>query len=342
MSEAIRKQYCVGGVWKDSKTKKWMPVTDSSTGEVIAEVPSCTQDEVLEAIDAADKAFKEWSQVSVSKRTQMMFKWRNILVEHLEELTYLCAKELGKNIPICLHLDHGNSFELCKSCIDMGFSSVMIDGSHLPYDENVALTKQVVDYAHQFDVTVEGELGVLAGVEDEVSAEHHTYTDPADVIDFVSKTGVDSLAISIGTSHGANKFKPEQCTRNAEGILVPPELRFDILAEIEKKLPGFPIVLHGSSSVPQEYVKIINTHGGALKDAVGIPEEQLRRAAKSAVCKINIDSDGRLAMTAAIRKIFVDQPAEFDPRKYLGPARDELKKLYMHKCESVLGSAGQA
>ena len=253
------------------------------------------------------------------------------------------AKELGCAHPqIVLHLDHGDSFELCKSCIDMGFSSVMIDGSHLPYDENVALTKQVVDYAHQFDVTVEGELGVLAGVEDEVSAEHHTYTDPADVIDFVSKTGVDSLAISIGTSHGANKFKPEQCTRNAEGILVPPELRFDILAEIEKKLPGFPIVLHGASSVPQEYVKIINTHGGALKDAVGIPEEQLRRAAKSAVCKINIDSDGRLAMTAAIRKIFVDQPAEFDPRKYLGPARDELKKLYMHKCESVLGSAGQA
>lgn len=245
-------------------------------------------------------------------------------------------------VPVVVHLDHGPSFEMCKDCIDGGFTSVMIDGSHLPYDENVALTKQVVDYAHQFDVTVEGELGVLAGVEDEVSAEHHTYTDPADVIDFVSKTGVDSLAISIGTSHGANKFKPEQCTRNAEGILVPPELRFDILAEIEKKLPGFPIVLHGSSSVPQEYVKIINTHGGALKDAVGIPEEQLRRAAKSAVCKINIDSDGRLAMTAAIRKIFVDQPAEFDPRKYLGPARDELKKLYMHKCESVLGSAGQA
>lgn len=252
------------------------------------------------------------------------------------------AKELGKNIPIVLHLDHGNSLELCKSCIDMGFSSVMIDGSHLPYEENVALTKQVVDYAHQFDVTVEGELGVLAGVEDEVSAEHHTYTDPKDVVDFVSKTGVDSLAISIGTSHGANKFKPEQCTRNAEGILVPPELRFDILAEIEKELPGFPIVLHGSSSVPQEYVKIINTHGGALKDAVGIPEEQLRKAAKSAVCKINIDSDGRLAMTAAVRKVFVDNPAEFDPRKYLGPARDELKKLYIHKCENVLGSAGKA
>ena len=254
------------------------------------------------------------------------------------------AKELngGKGIPITLHLDHGNSFELCKSCIDMGFSSVMIDGSSLPYDENVALTKKVVEYAHQHDVTVEGELGVLAGVEDEVASEVAHYTKPEEVIDFVTKTGVDSLAISIGTSHGANKFKPEQCTRNAEGILVPPELRFDILAEIEKKLPGFPIVLHGASSVPQEYVKIIHTHGGKLKDAVGIPEEQLRKAAKSAVCKINIDSDGRLAMTAAVRKVFIDNPAEFDPRKYLGPARDELKKLYMHKCENVLGSAGKA
>ena len=254
------------------------------------------------------------------------------------------AKELngGKGIPICLHLDHGNSFELCKSCIDMGFSSVMIDGSSLPYDENVALTKKVVEYAHAHDVTVEGELGVLAGVEDEVASEVAHYTKPEEVIDFVTKTGVDSLAISIGTSHGANKFKPEQCTRNAEGILVPPELRFDILAEIEHKLPGFPIVLHGASSVPQEYVKIINTHGGKLLDAVGFPEEQLRKAAKSAVCKINIDSDGRLAMTAAVRKIFIDKPAEFDPRKYLGPARDELKKLYMHKCENVLGSAGKA
>ncbi len=250
------------------------------------------------------------------------------------------AKEMGKNIPIVLHLDHGNSFELCKSCIDMGFSSVMIDGSHLPYEENVALTKKVVDYAHQFDVTVEGELGVLAGVEDEVSSEVAHYTRPEEVVDFVTKTGCDSLAISIGTSHGANKFKPEQCTRNEDGILVPPPLRFDILAEIEKQLPGFPIVLHGSSSVPQEYVKIINTHGGALKDAVGIPEEELRKAAKSAVCKINIDSDGRLAMTAMVRKIFVDNPAEFDPRKYLGPAREELKKLYMHKCVNVLGSAG--
>lgn len=253
------------------------------------------------------------------------------------------AKELGCAHPqIVLHLDHGDSFELCKSCIDMGFSSVMIDGSHFPYEENIALTKKVVDYAHQFDVTVEGELGVLAGIEDDVKAEHHTYTQPEEVIDFVSRTGVDSLAISIGTSHGANKFKPEQCTRNADGVLVPPELRFDILEEIEKRIPGFPIVLHGSSSVPQEYVHIINTHGGALKDAIGIPEEQLRRAAKSAVCKINIDSDSRLAMTAAVRLVLTDKPAEFDPRKYLGPAREEMKKLYMHKCEKVLGSAGKA
>lgn len=249
------------------------------------------------------------------------------------------AKELGLNIPIVLHLDHGDSFELCKNCIDMGFSSVMIDGSHLPYDENVALTRKVVEYAHQFDVTVEGELGVLAGVEDEVSAEHHTYTEPDQVEDFVKKTGVDSLAISIGTSHGANKFRPEQCTRNAEGILVPPPLRFDILKEIERRIPGFPIVLHGSSSVPQDKVAIINKYGGDLKDTIGIPEEQLRQAAKSAVCKINIDSDGRLAMTAAIREVFANKPAEFDPRKYLGPARDSLKELYKHKLTNVLGSA---
>jgi fructose-bisphosphate aldolase class II len=251
------------------------------------------------------------------------------------------AKELGLNIPITLHLDHGDSFELCKSCIEMGFSSVMIDGSHLSYDENVALTKKVVEYAHQYDVTVEGELGVLAGVEDEVSAEHHTYTRPEEVEDFVGKTGVDSLAISIGTSHGANKFKPEQCTRNAQGTLVPPPLRFDILDEIMKKIPGFPIVLHGSSSVPQQYVEIINSNGGALKDAIGIPEEELRRAATSAVCKINIDSDGRLAMTAKVREVFVKNPAEFDPRKYLGPAREELKALYKHKTVNVLGSANR-
>jgi fructose-bisphosphate aldolase class II len=251
------------------------------------------------------------------------------------------AKELGLNIPITLHLDHGNSFELCKSCIEMGFSSVMIDGSEFSYDENVALTKQVVEYAHKYDVTVEGELGVLAGVEDEVSSEHHTYTRSEEVEDFVNKTGVDSLAISIGTSHGANKFKPEQCTRNAEGVLVPPPLRFDILDEIMKKIPGFPIVLHGSSSVPQQYIEMINNNGGALKNAIGIPEDELRKAATSAVCKINIDSDGRLAMTAKIREIFVKNPAEFDPRKYLGPARDELKALYKHKTLNVLGSANR-
>lgn len=252
------------------------------------------------------------------------------------------AKELGCNIPIVLHLDHGDSFELCKSCIEYGFSSVMIDGSSLPYEENVALTKKVVEYAHQYDVTVEGELGVLAGVEDEVSAEHSSYTRPEDVEDFVKKTCVDSLAISIGTSHGANKFRPEQCTRNAEGILIPPPLRFDILEEVEKRIPGFPIVLHGSSSVPQDQVKIINQYGGALKDAIGIPEEQLRKAAKSSVCKINIDSDGRLVMTATIRKIMHDKPAEFDPRKYLGPARDNLKLMYEHKIVDVLGSANKA
>ena len=294
----------------------------------------------MEQMQAIIQACVETSSPVILQVSAGARKYANqTLLRYMAQGAVEYAKELGKNIPIVLHLDHGNSFELCKDCIDMGFSSVMIDGSALPYDENVALTKKVVDYAHQHDVTVEGELGVLAGVEDEVASEHSHYTDPADVEDFVKKTGVDSLAISIGTSHGANKFKPEQCTRNAEGILVPPPLRFDILKEIEKRIPGFPIVLHGSSSVPQEYVKIINTHGGALKDAVGIPEEQLREAAKSAVCKINIDSDGRLAMTAAVRTVFVEQPAEFDPRKYLGPARDELKKLYMHKCESEIGRA---
>lgn len=254
------------------------------------------------------------------------------------------AKELGYAIPIVLHLDHGDSYELCVDCIENGFSSVMIDGSHLPYEENVALTKKVCEYAHSRPdyVSVEGELGVLAGVEDDVSSEHSHYTRPEEVEDFVKKTGVDSLAISIGTSHGRTKFKPEQCTRDANGVLIPPPLRFDILEEIEKRIPGFPIVLHGSSSVPHEYVTLIEQYGGKLKDSVGIPEDQLRRAAKSAVCKINIDSDGRLAMTAMIRKVLAEHPEEFDPRKILGPARDELKKLYMHKNKEVLGSAGQA
>lgn len=254
------------------------------------------------------------------------------------------AHELGYDIPIVLHLDHGNSYELCVDCIESGFSSVMIDGSALPYEENVALTKKVCDYAHSRPdyVTVEGELGVLAGVEDDVVAEASHYTKPEEVQDFVSKTGVDSLAISIGTSHGRCKFTPEQCTRTADGVLVPPPLAFDVLEEIEKKLPGFPIVLHGSSSVPVEYVRIIEQYGGKIPDSVGIPEEQLRKAAKSAVCKINIDSDGRLAMTAAVRKILAEQPSEFDPRKYLGPARDELAKMYAHKNREVLGSAGKA
>ena len=252
------------------------------------------------------------------------------------------AKELGYAIPIVLHLDHGDTFDLCKSCIESGFSSVMIDGSHHPYDKNVELTRQVVEYAHKYNVTVEGELGVLAGIEDEVSSAVSHYTKPAEVEDFVKKTGVDSLAISIGTSHGANKFTPEQCTRSADGVLVPPPLRFDILEEVEKRIPGFPIVLHGASSVPADLVKIINSNGGKLKDAVGIPEDQLRKAAASAVCKVNIDSDGRLAMTAAIRKTLADNPAEFDPRKYLGPARDALKVLYKHKVTNVLGSAGKA
>jgi fructose-bisphosphate aldolase class II len=264
------------------------------------------------------------------------------LLRYMAQGAVAYAKELGQAIPIVLHLDHGDTFELCKDCIDSGFSSVMIDGSHHPYDKNVELTKQVVDYAHKNDVSVEGELGVLAGVEDDVSSEKSHYTQPSEVEDFVKKTGVDSLAISIGTSHGATKFKPEQCTRTPDGVLVPPDLRFDILQEIEKRIPGFPIVLHGSSSVPVEKVKMINQYGGKLKDAVGIPEEQLRRAAKSAVCKINIDSDGRLAMTAAIREAFAKSPGEFDPRKYLGPARDALKDLYKQKNEKVLGSANHA
>ncbi len=243
-------------------------------------------------------------------------------------------KKAGDPVPVALHLDHGDSFELCKDCIDSGFSSVMIDGSALPYEENIALTKKVVEYAHKFDVTVEGELGVLAGIEDEVSAEKHTYTDPAQVEDFVKRTGVDSLAISIGTSHGAYKFKVKP------GESVPP-LRFDILAEVETRLPGFPIVLHGASSVDQKAVATINKYGGKLENAVGVPEEQLRKAAKSAVCKINVDSDGRLVMTAAIRKVFAEKPAEFDPRKYLGPARADLIEMYKSKNEKVLGSAGR-
>ena len=297
--------------------------------------------EQLQAIIKASAETRSPVILQVSKGARQYANATMLL--YMAEGAVAYAKELGwANPQIVLHLDHGDSFELCKSCIEMGFSSVMIDGSHLPYEENIALTRKVVDYAHQYDVTVEGELGVLAGVEDEVSAEHHTYTRPEEVIDFATRTGCDSLAISIGTSHGANKFRPEQCTRDANGVLIPPPLRFDILEQIEKKLPGFPIVLHGSSSVPQDQVATINKYGGALKDAIGIPEEQLRRAAKSAVCKINIDSDSRLAMTASVREVLALKPAEFDPRKYLGPARDNMERLYKHKIENVLGSNGKA
>ena len=265
------------------------------------------------------------------------------ILRYMAEGAVAYAKELGcPNPEIVLHLDHGDSFELCKDCIDMGFSSVMYDGSSLPYEENIKISRQVVEYAHKYDVTVECELGVLAGVEDEVVAEESHYTKPEEVIDFATRTGCDSLAIPIGTSHGAYKFKPEQCTRDPKtGKLVPPPLAFDVLAEIEKKLPGFPIVLHGSSSVPQDEVDTINKYGGNLPDAVGIPEEQLRKAAKSAVCKINIDSDSRLAMTAAIRQYLAEHPDHFDPRQYLKPARENMKKMYIHKIKEVLGSDGK-
>jgi len=263
------------------------------------------------------------------------------LLRYMAEGALKMLGEVNPHLKFALHLDHGDTFELCKSCVESGFSSVMIDASHHPYEQNIELTRRVVEYAHEHDVTVEGELGVLAGIEDDVEAAKSIYTQPEDVQDFVERTGVDSLAISIGTSHGANKFKPEQCTRSDDGVLVPPPLRFDILEEIERRIPGFPIVLHGSSSVVPKYVQIINSHGGALKDAVGIPAEQLRKAAKSAVCKINIDSDGRLAMTAMIRKVLAEKPAEFDPRKYLGPAREELKQMIIEKNNTVLGSAGK-
>ncbi|MFH1782448.1 MAG: class II fructose-bisphosphate aldolase [Candidatus Omnitrophota bacterium] len=258
-----------------------------------------------------------------------------ILLRHMAKGAIEIIKDAGSNIPVTLHLDHGDTYELCVSCIESGFSSVMIDGSSHTFEDNIKLTKKVVEYAHKYDVTVEGELGVLAGIEDDVQHEQSHYTHPEEVEEFVGKTGVDSLAISIGTSHGAYKFK-----------LVPgesvPELRFDILHEVEKRLPGFPIVLHGASSVPQEYIDIINKYGGKMENTAGVPEDQLRKATNSAVCKINIDSDGRLAVTAKIREVFANSPKEFDPRKYLGPARTELVKMYKHKNEHVLGSAGKA
>jgi len=295
----------------------------------------------LEQLQAIIKASSELRSPVILQVSKGARNYANqTLLRYMAEGAVAYAKELGCQHPeIVLHLDHGDSFELCKSCVDMGFSSVMIDGSSLPYDENVALTAKVVEYAHKYDVTVEGELGVLAGVEDEVASEVSHYTKPEEVIDFTSKTGCDSLAISIGTSHGAYKFKPEQCTRDPKtGRLVPPPLAFDVLDAIMEQLPGFPIVLHGSSSVPQEYVDMINQYGGKLPDAVGIPEEQLRKASKSAVCKINIDSDSRLAFTAAVRKTLAEKPAEFDPRKFCGPARDLMEEMYKHKIIDVLGS----
>ena len=262
---------------------------------------------------------------------------------YLVKLVEAAVKECP-DIPIVLHLDHGPDFETCKACIDGGFTSVMIDGSHLPFEENIALTKKVVDYAHAHGVTVEGELGTLAGIEDDVCVEagNESYTKPEEVIEFVTRTGVDSLAIAIGTSHGAYKFTPEQCTVNEDGILVPPALRFDILEEVSKKLPGFPIVLHGSSSVPQEYVKMVNENGGKMPNAIGVPESQLRKAAELSVCKINIDSDLRLALTGTVRKFFNDHPEKFDPREYLKPARANIKEIVKHKLVNVLGCAGKA
>lgn len=291
--------------------------------------------EIIQAITEAAEEEKSPVILQVSAGARKYAKH-----EYLLALANAAVKDTG--IDLALHLDHGDSFELCKSCIDGGFTSVMIDGSKYSFEDNIELTRKVVEYAHAHGCVVEGELGKLAGIEDDVnvSAEDSTYTRPEEVEEFVSKTGVDSLAIAIGTSHGAYKFTPEQCTRNSEGILVPPPLRFDILEEVEKRLPGFPIVLHGASSVPQQFVKEINSLGGKMPDAIGIPEEQLRQAAKMAVCKINIDSDIRLAMTAGIRRVFANEPSVFDPRSYLKVAREEVKNMVKHKIEHVLGSAG--
>ena len=288
--------------------------------------------EIVQAITEACKEEKAPVILQVSKGARA-YANHTYLVKLVEAAVLECPE-----IPIVLHLDHGPDFETCKACIDGGFTSVMIDGSSLPFKENMEMTKKVVDYAHAHGVTVEGELGTLAGIEDEVSHAEGSYTRPEEVEEFVKYTGVDSLAIAIGTSHGAYKFKPEQCTLNEKGVLVPPALRFDILEEVSKRLPGFPIVLHGSSSVPQEYVKMVNENGGKMPDAIGVPEDQLRQAASLAVCKINIDSDLRLALTASIRKHFAENPSHFDPRQYLKVARDNIKELVKHKIVNVLGS----
>ncbi|MBR7081979.1 MAG: class II fructose-1,6-bisphosphate aldolase [Oscillospiraceae bacterium] len=292
--------------------------------------------EIVQGITEACQEEKAPVILQVSKGARA-YANHNYLVK-LVEAAILCCPD----IPIALHLDHGPDFETCKSCIDGGFTSVMIDGSALPFEENIAVTKKVVEYAHEHGAVVEGELGTLAGIEDEVSHAVGSYTRPEEVEEFVSKTGVDSLAIAIGTSHGAYKFKPEQCTRNADGILVPPPLRFDILEDISRRLPGFPIVLHGSSSVPQDYVAMVNAFGGAMPNAIGVPEDELRHAAQLSVCKINIDSDLRLAMTGTIRKFMAEHPDKFDPREYLKPARANIKELVRHKLRNVLGCAGKA
>ena len=272
-------------------------------------------------------------QVSAGARK---YAGQNYIVKLIE------AGLLEADLPVVLHLDHGADFDICKACVDGGFTSVMIDGSHHSFEENIAVTKRVVEYAHAHGVWVEAELGRLAGVEEDVSSEHSIYTDPDQAVEFVERSGCDSLAIAIGTSHGAYKFTAAQCTRNEKGELVPPPLRFDILDEIVRRLPGFPIVLHGSSSVPQEFVKMINENGGKMPDAVGIPEDQLRQAARGAVCKINIDSDLRLAMTGTIRQFFNEHPDKFDPRQYLKPARENIKQLVKHKLINVLGCDGKA
>ena len=294
--------------------------------------------EIVQGITEACKEEKAPVILQVSKGARA-YANHTYLVKLVEAAVLECPE-----IPIVLHLGHGPDFETCKACIDGGFTSVMMDGSSHSFEDNIKLTRQVVEYAHDHGVVVEGELGTLAGIEDEVAVEHgnESYTRPEEVEEFVKRTGVDSLAIAIGTSHGAYKFKPEQCTRNAQGILVPPALRFDILEEVSKKLPGFPIVLHGSSSVPQEYVKMINENGGKMPDAIGVPEEELRQAAKLSVCKISIDSDIRLAMTGTIRKFFNDYPSKFDPREYLKPARANVKEMVRHKLINVLGCAGKA
>ena len=292
--------------------------------------------EIVQGITEACKEEKAPVILQVSKGARA-YANHTYLVKLVEAAVIECPE-----IPIVLHLDHGPDFETCKSCIDGGFTSVMIDGSAHSFEDNIAVTKKVVEYAHAHGVVVEGELGTLAGIEDEVSHAVGSYTRPEEVEEFVEKTGVDSLAIAIGTSHGAYKFKPEQCTVNEKGILVPPALRFDILKEVSRRLPGFPIVLHGSSSVPQEYVAMVNAHGGKMPNAIGVPEEQLREAAKLSVCKINIDSDLRLAMTGTIRQFFDEHPDKFDPREYLKPARANIKEIVRHKLRDVLGCAGKA